>query len=237
MKTSSNSNDTILDYKLSIYLSNNSTKFQFPWSLNLFQLNSFDFFKMIELFIKTTSLTNQTLVNHPALGINQEFNSLLLNKEMIQYLNSLELQLLESLIWKEDSSIWQNLMTLKIDQNHFKHSNINNSICQQKCPFPFYDDVNILPNQLNTTASGNQFSLGPNSVQLNNPNSSLTHNSSEIILNLTPNPVASSASSYSSPVKHPTITRVVCSSNSNGNPNIGLSSFNDSLSNKRNWNC
>ena len=216
---------------LNKYFSNNSNRYQFPWSLSQVNLKAYDFFRIIELFIKAATLTSSTAgTNNHSLPS----KSILLDREIIKYLSSLEELVLESLAWQQDSPMWSHLNVLKVDEAEMKA--FSSIPCQSKYSFPLYEDVT------SQSLLSTQPVLNSQTRTLNSANGSLIHNggsagaplNGELILNLTPNPVTSSVSSsiignsYSSPVKHPTITRVVCSTNGSG-----VSSINETISSRK----
>ena len=218
---------------LNTYFSNNSSRYQFPWSLSQVNLKAYDFFRVIELFIKAATLTSSN-VGTGTHGLPSK--SILLDREIIKYLSNLEERVLESLAWHDNSSLWSHLNALKVDEAEMK--TFSSSPCQSKYSFPLYEDVTS-----QSLSSGCQTALSSQTRCLNSANGSLIHNggsagaplNGELILNLTPNPVTSSVSSsiigntYSSPVKHPTITRVVCSTNGTNNSSA-VSSINETVS-------
>ncbi len=180
------------------------SKWEFPCSMKLFELDPFDLFKFIETFVKNTTNSkasinsmNETKTNMKTLtdsgGNNQprdSFEFILLDKHSVQHLNRIETYLLESLVWHESSSIWILLKNLKLNDSYeISEKSLNESITQLNMEFPLYEEV--INNTFNASSASNA--------------------NGEIILNLTPNPVTSSQSQsiFSSPIKQPTITRVV----------------------------
>ncbi len=115
-----------------------------------------------------------------------------LSRDVIKHLNSIEKQILESYAWKTDSPLWN---VLREAGNHV----------------PVFDEVVWI------FSSSDIPRIHVFHVKICLSSSSLNQsaNSSDLIINLTPNPVtlhASSSSCTNSPVKHPAITRVVCAS-------------------------
>ena len=190
--------------KLSQYLQLVTTydlkeKFKFPHSLRLSQTKEYDFFQIIELFIKSTTMTTNSQL--------LESTTPLIDRDIVKYLNTIEETILESLAWQLDSLIWSKLKLLKLNENYLNtfQSNCNNM--HLLVPFPLYDDVFVNSTLLQTPSS----QQSTNSIL----NAAVT-NTSDMILNLTPNP-QSSGNSFQSPSKYPTITRVVCNDSKTNN--------------------
>ena len=126
-------------FSTNTFLSNNSDKFQFPWSINAIDLTAYDFFRVIELFIKATCLTNAA----------QTSESVLITRDMVKHLNKIEESILETVGWSVDSNLWKEINQLKMNPDYSKaetnHTSENGSNLQYKIPFPLFEDVNNLP--------------------------------------------------------------------------------------------
>lgn len=133
-------------FPISTYLSNNnSDKFKFPWSLSVLDLNGYEMFRVIELFIKSTSLTNAMDPTHDLL--------LMTTRDMIRHLSKIEEAILETHGWSTDSTVWSEISQLEITPEFLKNNEATNktfmeSNLQYKIPFPLFEDVNDLPNQV-----------------------------------------------------------------------------------------
>ena len=195
--------------KLINFLSGSSDKFQYPWSINLVQLKPYDFCRTIETFIRTTSCTssNPKQANIPQ---TKELAQLpfIISRDMVKYLNACEEKIIEYLAWKPDSPLWSQLDAVKLANPQPNEPIVKT---QLDMPFPLYDEVNMSPTQPSASTQQTGVNNGSNGL-LGAVVSGSASNNSEIILNLTPNPQTTSANFASSPVKHPTITRVVGSS-------------------------
>ncbi|XP_073325249.1 uncharacterized protein [Pagrus major] len=73
---------------LEVVLFSYSSQRTFPWIINIFKLSPFDFFKVIEVFIRSEE------------G---------LSRDMVKHLNQIEEQILESQAWSADSALWSAL--------------------------------------------------------------------------------------------------------------------------------
>ncbi len=180
---------------LSYLTSSPSSKFKFSYFLILAELKEYEFVQIIEPFLKSTS-------NSP------------LDRDMVCHLKFIEETVLEQSVWHSNSTVWSKLSALKLNENfinsfHSSNTNNTNNSINNLVPFPLYEDVQV---SLNGNSSQTHSSQQSTNNNLLNAVSSPS-NSNDIILNLTPNPLTSSSSNYSSPVKHPTITRVVCAAN------------------------
>jgi hypothetical protein len=171
-----------------------SLNFKFPWCINLLELRSFDFLRIIEMFIKTTTSNTTTSTLNK---IGNEFN--LLNRDMIKYLNKCEEKIVESLAWQVDSTLWAHLKLLELNS---PGDSSNKSQTQLDVAFPLFEDV------IGSTpiVASNQHFPHPKIATLQT-NSGLT---------LSPTTTSNTDSlQCSSPVKQtPTITRVVSGSDS-----------------------
>lgn len=217
-KTNNENHQTPTNTKLINFLSGSSNKLQFPWSINLVQLKPYDFCRTIETFIRTTSCTssNPKQTNLPQ---TKELAQLpfIISRDMVKYLNACEEKIIEYLAWKPDSPLWSQLDAVKLANPQPNESIVKT---QLDMPFPLYDEVNMSPTQPSTSTTNGAQQNGVNNgsngllgaVVSGSANNNNNNNNSEIILNLTPNPQTTSANFASSPVKHPTITRVVGSS-------------------------
>jgi hypothetical protein len=176
-------------------------KFTFSFNIHLANLNEYYFFQIIESFIKSTTTDTSVKLS-------------ILDRDMIKHLNGIEEKIIEHLGWLSESPVWSKLDLVKINE---KYSNnflqANNNAIHLLIPFPLYDDVlgtsNISNNNSSTqiTSSSSPTSILNNAVSGSGNN----NNNNDIIINVTPNLKTSSSNSISSPVKHPAITRVVCS--------------------------
>lgn len=176
-------------------------KFTFSFNIHLANLNEYYFFQIIESFIKSTTTDTSVILS-------------ILDRDMIKHLNGIEEKIIEHLGWLNESPVWSKLDLVKINE---KYSNnflqANNNAIHLLIPFPLYDDVlgtsNISNNNSSTqiTSSSSPTSILNNAVSGSGNN----NNNNDIIINVTPNLKTSSSNSISSPVKHPAITRVVCS--------------------------
>ena len=186
---------------LSFLTSSPSNKFQFSYFLNLAELKEYEFVHIIEPFLKSTT--------HSAL-----------DRDMVCHLSLIEEKILEQSVWLSNSTVWSKLSALKLNENfinslHSSNSNNNSNNNNRSLsinnlvPFPLYEDVQVGLNANSSTIVSSQQSVNNN--LLNAAVSSPSNN--DLILNLTPNPLTLSSSNCSSPVKHPTITRVVCAAN------------------------
>jgi hypothetical protein len=138
---------------------------------------------------------------------------------MVKYLNACEEKIVDYLAWQPDSPLWSQLDAVKLASPQPNEPVVKT---QLDMPFPLYDEVNTIPMPPSASATN-----GAQQTGLNNGSNGLlgavvsasanSNSNSEIILNLTPNPQTTSANYASSPVKHPTITRVVGSSASANN--------------------
>ena len=80
----------------------------FPGSLTAISLNSADFFRVIELFIKANTATSD--------------HSVYLNREMIKHMNKVEENILESLAWQSDSAMWTELSNVRINPSYTENT-------------------------------------------------------------------------------------------------------------------
>ncbi|RNA11458.1 Retinoblastoma 1 [Brachionus plicatilis] len=149
-----------------------SDQFRFPYSLKNLKLDPVDLLRIIELFITNTSINNQT-------------NSIHLNKSMIRHLNTMEEYILELLCWSKESKLWTLVKQLKLV---CPGPNVQSDLTQLNFPFPLYDEVGFVNSPQLSHGTGPSGSFLTAAV-LTNPKGE------------------------SSPAK-PTITRVVCSTNS-----------------------
>ncbi len=176
-------------------------KFTFSFNIHLANLNEYYFFQIIESFIKSTTTDSSVILS-------------ILDRDMIKHLNGIEEKIIEHLGWLSESPVWSKLDLVKINEtysNNFLQAN-NNAI-HLLIPFPLYDDVlgtSNISNNNGSTQIISSTSILNNAVSGSGNNNS---NNNDIIINVTPNLKTSSSNSISSsPVKHPAITRVVCSS-------------------------
>lgn len=182
--------------------------FDFPWIMRPLELKVFDFFRIIEMFVKT--------MTQAAAPFSQQLTdgstTLQLNRDMVKHLSSCEEKILESLAWHKDSSIWPALARVRLRQaSDLLLSAETQADFQRQIAFPFYQDV-----QLNQPVVATSMSQHSSKLLTSNGPGAAPSPSSELVLNITPNPVSSPASVYSSPIKQPTpvITRVVCGGSS-----------------------
>lgn len=142
----SGSSTSSQSFPINTYLSNNnSDKFKFPWSLRVLDLNGYDLFRVIELFVKSTSLTNAMDPTHDSLPMT--------TRDMVRHLSKIEETILETHGWSTDSTVWSEISQLEITPEYLKSSEATNntfmeSNLQYKIPFPLFEDVNNLPSQV-----------------------------------------------------------------------------------------
>lgn len=175
----------------------------------MINLKSFDLFRVIELFIKL----HTTNTSNPTNDFKTEKRKVYINRDMVIYLNKIEETILESLVWRSDSPIWTHLSKLKLNSEYLEKVASPQDLefsSHLFLPFPLNEDVAFQSNpNPQYILNGAQTSLTPNTSSTGIHGTVVGIQSSELVLNITPNPVTSS-SSISSPMKHPTITRVVC---------------------------
>lgn len=80
-------NSTLIACSVEIVLDAYDSPLKFPWILDCFNINAFEFHKLIEIIVRSHD------------GI--------LNREMIKHLNRIEETCLESFAWKRDSPLWE----------------------------------------------------------------------------------------------------------------------------------
>lgn len=148
-----------------------SDQFSFPYSVKNLKLEPIDLLRIIELFISSTSINNQT-------------DSIHLNKPIVRHLNSIEESILEHLCWSKDSKLWSLIRQLKLACSN---PNTPNELTQLNFAFPLYNEVGFM-NSSQSPHSGSSGNILTTAVLTNSKNDA-------------------------SPAK-PTITRVVCSTNS-----------------------
>ncbi|KAM4699029.1 retinoblastoma-associated protein [Discoglossus pictus] len=88
---------------------NPETDLSFPWILNVFELKAFDFYKVIESFIKA----------EPSL-----------TREMIKHLERCEHQIMESLAWKSDSPLFDLIKQTRDRDGSVEHPESSSTLHQ-----------------------------------------------------------------------------------------------------------
>lgn len=183
--------------------------------MSVIDLKPFDFFRIVELFLKaiapvqstlnpttTTIATNSTTktvytsTSNKATEIGGDPTTssstvpFYLDNDMIKHLSNCEERILESLAWEGNSPLWIKLNELKLNPNFGITFRINDlemgAQLNSNILFPLYEDV--FPKNGATTSILNTSSIVSNIQGTNDLTSS---------------------------VKHPTITRVVCSQTNN----------------------
>lgn len=177
-----------------------SSRLDFPWSIDLIALHAFDLFLSIETFVKVTALNS---------------SEYFIDSAIVRHLSACEKQIIEKLAWRSDSPVWSQIESLKLSENFASQSQLL---------FPLFQDVFPRAHSTLSANSPGQFStnLCPSPANQNS-GTLISSGTGELILTLTPNPESrtssvAAASSFASPAKHPTITRVVCSTDNNVSP-------------------
>lgn len=114
-------NSTLIACSLEIVLDAYDSPLKFPWILDCFSINAFEFHKLIEIIVRSHN------------GI--------LNREMIKHLNVVEETCLESLAWKRNSPVWEIIKKESVPLPSWcdvKVGNIGNSVLQGKCREKIY---------------------------------------------------------------------------------------------------
>jgi hypothetical protein len=182
-------NFTRVNYKSgnSFYLTETKQNIKFPWSLKQLNIDSYDLFMFIELFVRSISLLNNSQQNASQQKTTNPQLLCYLDREMVKYLNNIEEIILEKLVWSANSKIWNELEKIQLNKN----LNISFSkTTQLDETFPLNQDLYLddLNSAAKSIASSNDSILTYTPVKTNT-------------LGLT-----------NSPNKHPTITKVICSS-------------------------
>jgi hypothetical protein len=224
-----------------------SNMYQFPWCLQVLDLNSYELFRVIEIFVRSMSLSG---LNDNSNGIFSssdnniikgdqacEISSLYLSREMAKHISRCEERILESLVWQNNSQIWSHLALVKLNKFGNQEEQLPTSLANY-C-FPLYEDVVAStscyqysradssdskvcgPTLTSTTVNTSSTQQVNSNTSSNNGTTTINGSLNELIINLTPNPSASSASAnaYLSPIKHPTITKVVATSGPSSSSN------------------
>lgn len=108
-------NSTLIACSVEIVLDAYESPLKFPWILNCFNINAFEFHKLIEIIVRSHE------------GI--------LNREMIKHLNRIEESCLEFLAWKKDSPLWEVIKKESLplpSWSDVKVGNMENSVLQGK---------------------------------------------------------------------------------------------------------
>ncbi len=181
-------NFTRINSKNSLFLIETNQNIKFPWSLQIFNLDSFDLFTFIELFVRSVSHLNYNQQN------NTQQKSVIpqllcyLDRDMVKYLNNIEELILEQLAWSTHSKIWNELEKIQLNKN------INSSFSkttQLDESFPLNQDLYL--------------------DDLNSASKTIASTNQDSILTFTPAKNITTGLT-NSPNKHPTITKVICSS-------------------------
>ncbi|XP_073834995.1 retinoblastoma-family protein [Musca autumnalis] len=80
-------NTTLIACSVEIVLDAYASPLKFPWILECFGINAFEFYKLIEIIVRS--------------------HDNILNRELIKHLNLIEETCLESLAWKKNSPLWE----------------------------------------------------------------------------------------------------------------------------------
>lgn len=80
-------NTTLIACSVEIVLDAYDSPLKFPWILDCFSINAFEFYKLIEIIVRSHD------------GV--------LNRELIKHLNLIEETCLESLAWQKCSPLWE----------------------------------------------------------------------------------------------------------------------------------
>lgn len=80
-------NTTLIACSVEIVLDAYDSPLKFPWILDCFSINAFEFYKLIEIIVRS--------------------HDNVLNRELIKHLNLIEETCLESLAWQKTSPLWE----------------------------------------------------------------------------------------------------------------------------------
>ncbi len=163
--------------------------FDFPWTLQATSTSSLDFFRVIELFVKTTATSALNNSNRETVGTKCH-----LNRSMIKYMHHIEHRLLEEMVWRGQSSIWSELARIKLNPNYTDKLAYSYAIPLNE---ELYHQLSTNNSMKSVTNSYNNSSSGILGAAV------LSTNGSDML--------------SLSPAKFPTITRVVCSTNQTNN--------------------
>jgi hypothetical protein len=186
------SNEKKQTYRFSSLFNNN---LQYPWSINTLKLEPYDHLKVIELFVRSTTLIPTFSPSVYQLDATATtLTDLSLDKKMIKHLNKCEEMIVESLGWTSESPLWNDLIKVEINKKKEDSKKEReddeplNLLTNKNIPFPIYEDVcSFYEYQQSRQVSASVYSLNPATPFKNQ-------------------------SAPSSPMKNPTITRVVSSS-------------------------
>ena len=172
----------------SIFLIQTNQHLKFPWSLQELNLDPYDIFMFIELFVRSISLlnNNQPINVQPKTAISQLL--CYLDREMVKHLNNLEELILEQLAWADNSKIWSEIEKIQLNKNP---NSSYTKTTQLDEAFPLNQDLYL--------------------EDLNMATKNIPSSNQDSILSFTPAKTATTGLT-NSPNKHPTITKVICSS-------------------------
>lgn len=122
-------NTTLIACSVEIVLDAYSSDMEFPWILDCFNINAFEFYKLIEIIVRSHD------------GI--------LNRELIKHLNLIEETCLESLAWQKSSPVWNLIKTEPSPLPTWSEVKVGNTDhnelqCELKLLFFFFILVNLL---------------------------------------------------------------------------------------------
>jgi hypothetical protein len=166
--------------------------FSFPWCLHTTHTSPLDLFRVIELFVKATTSSSTT---------SETAASFHLNQDMVKFVHNIEDQLLEDTVWREDSTLWTGLSRIKLNTNFTEKQQQLRLLPSSKFAIPLNDELyhHLSTNNNSMKSVTNRYAnsspLGNTTVHSANQSA----NDGQLLV--------------SSPVKQPTITRVVCSNN------------------------
>uniref|UniRef100_A0A1I8PFF0 Retinoblastoma-associated protein A-box domain-containing protein n=1 Tax=Stomoxys calcitrans TaxID=35570 RepID=A0A1I8PFF0_STOCA len=111
LQKSDSINTTLIACSVEIVLDAYDSPLKFPWILECFSITAFEFYKLIEIIVRSHN------------GI--------LNRELIKHLNLIEEMCLDNLAWKKSSPLWELIQKEPMPLPTWSEVKVNNSDCSE----------------------------------------------------------------------------------------------------------